>query len=261
MNQRTKWFLRQLLPRTVTPQRIWGGPLRGLRIVTSWFDYPAAILGYTEPRLLEWFKRNVHPGETWLDVGAHYGYTALALSSLVGPAGRVFAFEPVLATAGFLSQTRRLNRLPQLTVLPLALGDPVEFELKQLALVRGMVDSTQSVAEWTETILVTRLDRVWSHICGEHEQVDGVKIDVQGMELATLRGMSELLNTFKPKLVIEVHHGTDRREFLDLLSTLGYSHQGVPTEPIHGETEPQYVDDRSYAFQAPEFCARRDQAE
>ena len=45
---RVKEALRKLLPRTVKPHRILAGPLRGQWIVTSWHDYPAAILGYTE---------------------------------------------------------------------------------------------------------------------------------------------------------------------------------------------------------------------
>src|SRR2546428_12640310 len=110
-----KTQLRRLMPRAVRPHRILSGRLRGRWIVTSWHDYPAAILGRTERALLDWFEHHVTPGETWLDVGAHYGYTAIALSRLVGPGGRVFAFEPAVATAGRLERTRHMNRPPQLS--------------------------------------------------------------------------------------------------------------------------------------------------
>jgi FkbM family methyltransferase len=250
MNMRLKSLIRRLMPRAIRKQRILGGPLRGLRIVTSWHDYPAAILGLTERPLLDWFERNVRSGETWLDVGAHYGYTAIALSRLVGPSGRVFAFEPMLSTAGYLAQTRLLNDFPQLTVLPLALGIPNKLELRRLPTVRGMVDSTIQAGEWTETILVARLDWLWSQICGRQERIDGIKIDVQGMEIEVLQGMSDLLKTFNPKLVIEVHQGVARNELLDLVEAAGYSRRGVPIEPAEAEIEPQYLDDRSYAFQA-----------
>ena len=78
--------------RTLARHRILGGPLRGSAIVTSWHDYPAAILGKTELALLKWFGKNVGEGETWLDIGAHYGYISIALCKLVGSAGRVYAF-------------------------------------------------------------------------------------------------------------------------------------------------------------------------
>ena len=95
--------LRPWLPRRLGAHRVLTGPLRGVRLVTSWHDYPAGIAGLTERPLIAWFQTHVKPGTTWLDIGAHYGYTAVALSRLVGEAGRVFAFEPMLATAPALA--------------------------------------------------------------------------------------------------------------------------------------------------------------
>src|SRR2546421_957839 len=103
-------------------------------MVVSWHDYPAGITGRTERALLAWFRENVNKNETWLDVGAHYGYTAIALSRLVGDNGRVFAFEPVVATAGCIAQTRNLNRLSQLTVVPFGLGAPDTLTVLKLPL-------------------------------------------------------------------------------------------------------------------------------
>jgi FkbM family methyltransferase len=222
--------------------------------VTSWHDYPAAILGRTERPLLEWFAQNVKAGETWLDVGAHYGYTAIALCRSVGRSGRVFAFEPMMSTAGYVTQTRQLNNFPQLTVLPLGLAAPETLEMKQLPVTRGMVESTLGKNEgcrmWQETIMVARFDWLWPRICGGREQIDGVKIDVQGMEIEVLQGMLETLRRQRPKLVVEVHRGVDRKELLGLIETAGYSRQAMPIEPIEGEVEPQYVNDRSYYFKA-----------
>src|SRR5256885_1832897 len=152
MTQSLKAHVRQFLPRSTRPHRVLAGPLRGASIYTSWHDYPGAILGTTEKPLLDWFARNVSPGETWLDIGAHYGYTAIALSRLVGPAGRVFAFEPVLATAGCIARTRELNQLHQLRVVPLALGSGSALETTLLPLVRGMADSTIARGAWEEPI-------------------------------------------------------------------------------------------------------------
>jgi FkbM family methyltransferase len=256
------------LPRAIRQHLILAGSLRGCRIVTSWHDYPAAITGRTERPLLEWFAENVKKGETWLDIGAHYGYTAIALSKLVGVAGRVFAFEPMISTAGCVAQTRELNKFSQLIVLPVGFANPETLEMKQLLVTRGMVDSTlekceacpkrsrrsgrqkdEEQAVWQETIMVARLDWLWPRICGGREQIDGVKIDVQGMEVEVLTGMVEILRRQHPKLVVEVHRGVDRNQLLGLIETAGYSRQAMPIEPVEGEVEPRYVDDRSYAFQ------------
>lgn len=252
MNPTLKRNLRRVLPRTRKPHHIRGGVLKNYRIVTSWHDYPAAILGRTEARLLDWFAANVKPGETWLDVGAHYGYTALALCHFAGAGGRVFAFEPMLTSAGCLSETRRLNNLKQLTIVPLALGDGRGPELETLPVVRGMADRTlvqkENAAEWTETLLVIRLDEIWDTLCGGDRSVHGIKIDVQGMELSALRGMKNLLEAQHPKVVVEVHAGVKRDELCALLQQSGYTRPAIAIEPAAGETTAQFLDDTSYEF-------------
>ena len=135
-------LIRPLLSRAIRPRRIKAGPLRGTWLVTSWHDYPAGVLGRTERPLLEWFSKHVRPGDTWIDVGAHYGYTAFALAQLVGTSGRVFTFEPVAMTAGCVDQGRALNRLAQLTVFPVGLGAAQTLEMRRLPLTRGMADTT-----------------------------------------------------------------------------------------------------------------------
>lgn len=248
MNSKLKSFIRSLLPRTISKHIILSGPIRGTYIVSSWHDYPAAILGRTEKPLLNWFSENVKIGDTWLDIGAHYGYTAIALCKLVGEFGRVFAFEPLLSTAGFVSQTKRINEFRQLKVVPFGLGNSESLSVVDLPTTRGMVDSNLKETAWLESILVARLDWLWRQICCGDERIDGIKIDVQGMEYYVLSGMKEVLNEKKPKLVVELHSGVNRSEILDLLSSLGYSKNGIPIAPIYGELEPQYIDDHSYAF-------------
>jgi FkbM family methyltransferase len=252
MNRRLKEGIRTFLPRSIRDRRILGGPLRGQYLVTSWHDYPGAILGQTEKPLLEWFRRNVQPGETWLDIGAHYGYTAVALSRLVGEKGRVYAFEPMVATAGCVSRTREKNRLRQLTVVPVGLGSCDKLEIQRLPVVRGMADSTLADGSFEEPLLVAGLDWLWPQIgqsnAGGDPGIDGVKIDVQGMEIQVLTGMRGILQRYRPKLAIEIHQGVSRRNFLELLGEVGYAPPGHPIEPLPGESDPQYADNRSYAF-------------
>jgi len=245
-------WLRWRLPRRISGHRILSGPLRGRRIVTSWRDYPAAIAGITEKQLLDWFAGHVTPGETWLDIGAHYGYTAIALADLVGPSGRVFAFEPMIATAGCVARTRALNGLTSLTVVPMALGNTDGMQIERLPTIRGMVDSTLIQpgrdAAWTEPIVVSRLDWLWPRLAAGSEKIHGVKIDVQGMELHVLKGMMQTLSSHRPKLVIELHRGVDREAICTTLESMGYSRNATPIEPAPGELEARFLDDRSYAF-------------
>jgi FkbM family methyltransferase len=253
MNESLKSIIRPLLSRRIGVHRVWDGPIRGARIVTSWHDYPAGILGQTERELLRWFETNVRQGETWLDIGAHYGYTAIALSRLVGASGRVVAFEPVLTTAGYLSKTRSVNAFQQLTIIGIGLGLPERCLTSiDLPVERGMVDSTVKNQGSHEKILVTSLDWLWPRISGESQRIDGVKIDVQGMELSVLRGMTELLRRDHPRLVVELHTGVDRQEFLEVVRAAGYSSPGraikVEIPPACNGNGPSYFENISYAF-------------
>ena len=249
MQKTLKETIRLLLPRSLRRHTILRGPIRGSAIVTSWHDYPAAILGRTEGALLNYFEHNVGKGETWLDIGAHYGYTAIALSKLVGASGRVFAFEPMLNSSGCVSRTRFLNKFTQLTIVPMGLGNCADLTIDSLFTVRGMIDSTlQDTTGFKESFLVSRLDWLWPRISGTDPRIHGVKIDVQGMEIQVLEGMVEVIKKFRPKLLVEIHEGVSRPKLLELIACLGYKTHAMVIEPLPGETEPLYADNRTYGF-------------
>jgi len=250
MQQALKTSIRKLLPKRYTPHQIISGPLHGMRIVTSWNDYPSAILGYNEKGLVEWLGGKVGMGETWLDIGAHYGYTAMAMARLVGTKGRVFAFEPALSTAGCVFRSLAINRLSQVTIVPMGLGAPAGLEMKRISITRGMADSTIKSGRDEAAIFVASFDWLWPQICSGDSRIDGAKIDVQGMELEVVRGMADLLKVWKPKLALEVHEGVDRQALLGLLEDCGYAREASPIEPVPGETSAQYLDNRSYEFRA-----------
>src|SRR5438067_4805323 len=50
--------------------------------------------GMFEPASTKWVEQIVQPGMVAIDVGANFGYYTVRLSKLVGPGGRVHAFEP-----------------------------------------------------------------------------------------------------------------------------------------------------------------------
>lgn len=236
--------VRAFLPRERRVHRIRSGPLVGRLIYTSWHDYPGAIRGDTESALLGWFGRTVLPGQTWLDVGAHYGYTALSLAGLVGPGGRVFAFEPVPETAACIAQTRDLNQLPQLQIITAGLSAGPGQTVRTVPIVRGMADLTTHFSDMTRSVTLVPFDALWSRICEGDSHVDGVKIDVQGMEQQVLEGMSVMLLASRPLVVVEFHRGADRAAILELLRCAGYSDQTDPIEPGRKDIQ----DDQSYIF-------------
>ncbi|MDQ3071610.1 MAG: FkbM family methyltransferase, partial [Acidobacteriota bacterium] len=247
MNPALRRYGRRVLPRAMRVHRILGGPLKGARISTSWHDYPGALLGRTERPLLAWFAANVAPGETWLDVGAQYGYTSIALSRLVGPEGRVFSFEPVIETAGHLHRTKMANRFSQMTVVPLALGDSAVLDLARVEITRGMASPARAGAAMSLDLLSMGFDALRPSLGLACAPIHGVKIDVQGFEIAVLRGMREMLSDHRPRLIVELHNGVGREEFLTLIAGIGYTRD---VRELSGEPATVLRDDISYVFTA-----------
>jgi FkbM family methyltransferase len=61
--------------------------------LSEWIQQAMASGAY-EPEQTSWFKKCLKPGDIAIDVGASFGYYTTLSSSIVGPTGLVFAFEP-----------------------------------------------------------------------------------------------------------------------------------------------------------------------
>ena len=55
----------------------------------------AFATGMAERPLQSALQRELRPGATFFDIGANVGFVTLIAARLVGPSGRVVAFEPV----------------------------------------------------------------------------------------------------------------------------------------------------------------------
>jgi hypothetical protein len=61
--------------------------------------------------MLEAVYRNaLQPGDILIDVGAHVGRHAVPMTGVVGPTGRVLAFEPLPSASGRLPSAYRIKK-------------------------------------------------------------------------------------------------------------------------------------------------------
>jgi FkbM family methyltransferase len=81
-----------------------------------------AVSGVWEPNVTAAFTRALAPGDVCLDIGAHIGYYTVLAARLVGPHGRVYAFEPSPASYRRLRSNVDLNGLSNVTTVELAVG-------------------------------------------------------------------------------------------------------------------------------------------
>jgi FkbM family methyltransferase len=179
----------------------------------------------------------VEPGDVFYDIGANIGvYTVLA-AQRVGPAGRVFAFEPHSASFARLLETISTNHLAKIvTPCSLALhARPGFFPFRYSSREAG---STQSqlmpqlsepsggdacrAAELKFSASLDSLMAVEGFLPPDH-----VKIDVDGNELLILQGMRALLSGRRPPKSIQVE--INRGQGADILSLM-QAHGYRPTE-------------------------------
>jgi FkbM family methyltransferase len=146
----------------------------------------------------------VKPGWTAIDAGANFGWHAIHLSRLVGADGKVLAFEPVPRTFEELTDNVALNSCENLEVFRMAIGngaDPIHMYVPQISLGAGAASQFLDVGEKIE-VPMTRLDDLMEE--KSLERVDFIKADIEGGELALLRGGDLLLKTFRPSILIEI---------------------------------------------------------
>lgn len=141
-------------------------------------------------------SRSLRPGDVFFDLGAFVGAFTLLASRLVGPDGRVVAFEPDPGPRDVLERNLAANRATNVMVAPYVVGDrndTVRFST------RG--DSASHVSDTGEVeVRQVTLDG-YSTELGLRPTI--MKVDIEGAEGNALRG-SEVVRGLRV-LVVEIH--------------------------------------------------------
>jgi FkbM family methyltransferase len=199
------------------------------------------VRGELETPVQEAFRRRLRAGDVVYDVGANVGFLSLVAATLVGPAGRVVAWEPVPSSAEAARRNAAVNGLDWISVREGAVGAQpglrtlleVDEESWSHLADRGRHPRTRA----ERSVRVEALDGLVAS--GELPPPRLVKIDVEGSEVAVLPGMRRILEEHRPDLVIELH-GTNA-EVADLLEPLSYSLENLDGPAPVREAGPVHV--------------------
>jgi len=201
------------------------GPAKGLKInvAGSRLGY---ILGTTERDTQRMMSAALTTGDVFYDLGANVGFLSLVAASLVGKDGAVYSFEPLSANAAVARANADRNGLHQIMVIETAVSDRCGTAI--LTLGRGDQDGRldQGNVQPSSSRLPVPVTTLDAHVEAGARPPTLIKIDVEGVELAAIRGMNNTLRKYHPRLICELHESAPSLESHPVaieLRTLGYS--------------------------------------
>ena len=185
-----------------------------------------SLFGSYEPEETALVQSVVQPGDVVIDLGACIGYYTLLFSKLVGPSGRVVAFEPAPDSSAILQRNVSKNGLTNVTIVNAAAGATSGAGALQLSANRMDHHTQSQSAADAVPIDIVALDSYFP----ESMTIDFVKMDIQGAEPAALRGMERILaRSPNARILLEFwpdgirRAGEDPDAFLSHLRSLGFS--------------------------------------
>jgi FkbM family methyltransferase len=180
-----------------------------MRIIPDSLWFYEGPYGYTDGV----FDVTVRKGDVVIDAGAWIGdFSAYA----VFKGATAYAFEPVRETYQLLCKTRDLN-LNKGKIYPIqkGLGSSecemnISIDIKNSGANSIAINRQQNM---NEKVFITTLDKFVEET--EIERIDFIKADIEGAEREMLKGASNVLKTFAPKLAICTYHLPDDPEVLE----------------------------------------------
>ncbi len=197
-------------------------------IKKPYYSIASAVQKAMERYEINLFKRFVKPGMTVVDIGANIGvYTKIA-SDIVGPEGKVFAFEPEPENLIILKEKLTSLKNRNVTLVPKALTDKIGQErlyIDEINLGNHSFSGKNILKGngFVEVQTIT-LDKYFT----KKGKVDLIKMDVQGAEGKIIKGARDLLIKHKPIIMIEfwpnglINCGSNPLDLLICLQEFGF---------------------------------------
>jgi FkbM family methyltransferase len=229
--RRSKWWKCQIGKREYFDTKI----DQGVKIRLH-FDSELSRLIYVddfERTEREFLKAYLRPGDLFVDVGANIGLFSLIAARLVGPSGKVYAFEPTGRIYERLTNNVRLNGFDDILCFRLALSDQIGQQ--SLFISEDRFDAWNSFAHPVagQSFENERVDcETWDDFALKHNllgRIAMMKLDVEGWEARVLSGAKQALSREgAPLLQVEftdataASAGSSCEELYHVLESLGY---------------------------------------
>jgi len=222
------WASAKLLPRdALTWVQVQRGPAQGIWLHLNPRTGRDYFNGDVEPEVQAVLCEYLRPGMTMYDIGANIGFFSLLAARLVGPAGRVTAFEADPEIAARLRDNVVRNQGAPISVEEKAVwsaSSPVFFARAdaEVSPDRGLGHVIDNDAERPAPGAI-RVEAVSvDEYVRKSAAPDFIKCDVEGAEVEVFRGAEKLLNEEQPLILCEMHGEENRQTLLKVFAGVGY---------------------------------------
>lgn len=182
------------------------------------------LTGEPEYRMLQ---QLLQAGDWVIDIGANVGHYTKKLSDIVGPMGRVIAFEPVPATFALLAANAQRFRNSNVTLINAAVSagfDVVRMSIPQFA--SGLTNYYEAEVSASDNNGLAVLSVSIDSLSINH-RIKLVKVDTEGHEAYVVAGMRHVIAAHHPVLIIE----TRSTELVSEICAMGYTDERLPRSP------------------------------
>ena len=143
-------------------------------------------------------NKYIHTNDTVLDIGANIGFYAEILSGIVGANGRVHCFEPDVTNFNHLK--KRCSSLSNVTINNKAVADKTQTIKIYTSKKLNVDHRTYKPDDYDAEI---NIDAVSIDDYLKGQQIDFIKMDIQGFEMSAVKGMTETLKSPDLKMLSE----------------------------------------------------------
>ncbi|MBN1397928.1 MAG: FkbM family methyltransferase [Bacteroidetes bacterium] len=163
-------------------------------------------------------------GQTVLDIGANIGFYTGIFSDIVGPGGKVHAFEPDVINYSHLSRT--FDGKNNVFLRQKAVSEKTETLKIYTSKLLNVDHRTYPIEQYESSYDIEAVS-IDDYVAGSFK-IDFIKMDIQGNEVKSLRGMKKTLDDCKPVILTEFwpsglkQAGDSANDFLSLVQSYGY---------------------------------------
>ena len=184
---------------------------------------------------INFYRKLARPGSMIIDIGAHTGDTTVPMALAVGKAGVVLALEPNKYVYKILEKNSSLNR-EHTNIVPVCFAATSEdgdfvFNYSDASFNNGGFLSEIHVKNhhhnYTLNVSGKNLQNyLFKNFPNELERLELIKVDAEGYDKEILKTIPEILNRYKPNLMVECYKRLDqneRLELFDIIDSHGYT--------------------------------------